>query len=125
MGAVAQDAVDAAGGALASADLARVNLAHVLRDGDQIHVPAREEQVRLATTSPVVNLNHATVAELDTLPGVGPGLAQRIIDFREANGPFTSIEEVMEGARHRRLDVRGDEGPAYGGVSGRALSATR
>jgi competence protein ComEA len=96
-GSIAQDAIALAGGALDSADLTRVNLAHVLRDGDQIYVPAAAgTDVVLATASSIVNINEATQEELDSLPGIGPGLAQRIIDYREANGPFLSVEQVTE-----------------------------
>ena len=95
------DAIEAAGGAAESADLERVNLAGFLRDGDQIHVPAIEEEVTLATPSGggIVNVNTATVEELDTLPGVGPALAERIIAYREANGPFADLAalDAVEG----------------------------
>lgn len=92
------DAIEAAGGALPGADLSRVNLAQLLRDGDQIHVPAlTDEAVTIPTagaSSAVVYINSATVEELDTLPGVGPALAQRIIEYRTANGSFTSMDTL-------------------------------
>ena len=92
----AAPSVDAAGGPLDNADLDRVNLAAVLRDGDQVHVPALDEDLALPTpnTGGVVRINSASAEELETLPGVGPTMAQRIIDFREETGPFTSMEDL-------------------------------
>lgn len=93
-----EDAIDAAGGLLDEADLDRVNLAQILRDGDQVHVPfvAVEEEVVLATPNAagVVRINSATAEELENLPGVGPALAARIIEFRDLNGPFASLEDL-------------------------------
>jgi competence protein ComEA len=93
------DAIDAAGGAAVDADLERVNLAGLLRDGDQVHVPflnENEDEVALPTPSggEVVLINTATIDELDTLPGIGPALAQTIIEYRDANGLFTSMEDL-------------------------------
>lgn len=100
-----EDAIEAAGGALETADLVSVNLADILRDGDQVHVREQaatadpdplEEEIILATPSSgdIVNINTATVEELDALPGIGPAIAQRIVDHRETNGAFTSIDEL-------------------------------
>ena len=100
-----QEALEAAGGTLEEADLSRVNLAAVLRDGDQVYVPALgDESVSAEATLEVVLptpsggekvfINTATLEELQTLPGVGPATAQRILDYREANGPFTSLEDL-------------------------------
>ncbi|HLV36889.1 MAG TPA: helix-hairpin-helix domain-containing protein [Spirillospora sp.] len=92
-----QDAIDAAGGLLDDADLDRVNLAQVLRDGDQVHVPSQTGgDTVLATpgTGGLVFINRATSEELQTLPGVGPALAERIIAYREANGPFSSLDDL-------------------------------
>ncbi len=93
------DALAAAGGATADADLGRLNLARVLGDGEQIVVPRPGDPTSLAQVSPqgggagqLVDLNTASVAELDGLPGVGPVLAQRIVDRR----PFTSVDELDE-----------------------------
>ena len=92
-----QAAIDAAGGAAAGADLERVNLAAILRDGDQVDVPEQgAPAVAVATRpgGPVVRVNTATVEELDTLPDIGPALAQRIVDFRAANGPFKDLQSL-------------------------------
>jgi competence protein ComEA len=94
------DALEAAGGVTEDADLERVNPAGVLHDGDQVHVPVKLPEVTaepvLPTPSggPIVYINTATMEELQTLPGVGEATAQNIIDYREANGAFTSLEDL-------------------------------
>lgn len=102
------DAVAAAGGPLPGADIARVNLARVVVDGEQIRIPAPGEELPVATGSGtgsttassgpagLVNLNTADLASLDTLPGVGPVLAGRILEWRSAHGRFTSVDELGE-----------------------------
>lgn len=94
-----QDAIDAAGGIVGDADTTRVNLAGILRDGDQVHVPiisANDDEQIVATPSGggIVNINTATSEELQLLPGVGPALAERIITYREENGTITDIEDL-------------------------------
>ncbi len=115
-----QDAIQAAGGLLPAADGQAINLAAVLQDGGKVLVPfqrptpvpgipltlenppSRNETVPEATAAPVVdaahplNLNNATLAELDLLPGIGPVTAQKILDYRSTNGPFTTIEDLMK-----------------------------
>ena len=96
------DAITATGGITENADQTLVNLAGILRDGDQIHVPAivaaDEETTIESLPTPsgggVIYINSATVEELQTLPGVGPALAQRIIDYRDENGFFSSLEDL-------------------------------
>ena len=91
------DAVARAGGASAKASLDGVNLAAPLADGEQVLVPARGAAASTgATPSPTapVDLNTATAEQLDTLPGVGPATAQKIIDYRQAHGPFRSLDEL-------------------------------
>ncbi len=103
-GSRAQDAIDAAGGVTDGADLTRVNLAQILQDGDQIHVPeviAEEasEEVVLPTPSGgmrKVNVNIATLEELMELPGVGEAMAGRILEYRATNGDFTSLADLDE-----------------------------
>lgn len=98
------DAIEAAGGATAEADLARVNLAARLQDEAQIYVPKVGEETSsipifstpTRESSRIVNINTATAQELETIPGIGPELAQRIVDYRMANGPFSSIEQIMD-----------------------------
>ncbi len=98
-----EDALEAAGGPTEEADLVRVNLAKRVYDEEQIYVPRLgEENPPLSPPSTSsggqvggkININTATAAELDTLPGIGPVLAQRIIDYRKANGPFAAIEDI-------------------------------
>ncbi|AWB95354.1 competence protein ComEA [Agromyces badenianii] len=103
-GARVVDAVAAAGGFTADADPAGVNLARQLVDGEQLAVPvlgqapqpAGGESGASGESDGLVHLNSADVAELDTLPRIGPALAQRIIDWREANGPFTSVDQLLD-----------------------------
>ncbi len=94
------DAVAAAGGALGSADLELLNLAATVADGQQVIVPRSGAPGQpTATPAPdggLVDLNQADVAELEELPGVGPVLAERIVAHREANGPFGSIEDLLD-----------------------------
>ncbi|MDY0909638.1 ComEA family DNA-binding protein [Microbacterium sp. CFBP9034] len=97
-GARVVDAVAAAGGFGADADEAAVNLARPIADGEQLHVPAVGEAVAPGPESAGdgrVDLNTADIAALDTLPRIGPAMAQRIIDWRDANGRFTSIEDLL------------------------------
>jgi competence protein ComEA len=93
-----QDAIDAAGGLAENADLERVNLVGILRDGDQVHVPrigeGEEEVIPTASGGGIVFINSATIEELMTLPNIGEATAQAILDYREANGNFASIEEL-------------------------------
>jgi competence protein ComEA len=98
------DALERAGGATRKADLTVVNLAAPLADGVQVVVPARlAAATASAPVSPAsagaapqgpVNLNTATLEQLDALPGVGPVTAQKILDFRDENGGFASVDEL-------------------------------
>jgi competence protein ComEA len=93
-----QDAIDAAGGLTANADLERVNLVGIVRDGDQVHVPGIGEEmteaVPTASGGGIVFINSATLEELMTLPNIGESTAQAIIDYREVNGNFSSIDDL-------------------------------
>lgn len=95
------DAIDAAGGARSGAVLEALNLAAPLADGTQILVP-REGQEGVAP-APVtggagglVNVNSAIATELEELPGIGEVIAQRIIDYRTENGPFATVDELLD-----------------------------
>ena len=135
----AKDALALAGGSRPGADLAAVNLAAHVRDGDEIVVPLRGAHLAVqARTSGAsrpgtgrrahgprrgrphrsaradepppaaqVDVNAAGAGELATVPGIGPGLAERIVAFRTANGPFASVDELLDvsGITDRRLDA--------------------
>lgn len=108
------DAVEAAGGTAADADPSRINLAAPLEDGQQVYVPRLGEVgggVGAGTGAvgggagaagagaggeSVVNLNTADVGQLDALPGVGPAIAQAIVDYRDQNGPFATVDQLVE-----------------------------
>ena len=92
------DAIDSAGGASAEADLGAVNLARVLVDGEQVVVPRPGDASSEGTASgsALLDLNTADAAALDALPGVGPVLAQRIVDWRTEHGAFTVVDELAE-----------------------------
>lgn len=100
------DAIRAAGGALPTADLAGVNLARVLVDAEQVRVPKPGEWVPSSSggaptgggsgSGGLVDLNSASVSDLDALPGIGPVLAQRILDWRTEHQRFSSIDELGE-----------------------------
>ncbi|MFC7405956.1 helix-hairpin-helix domain-containing protein [Georgenia alba] len=102
------DAVEAAGGARQEADLGAVNLARVLVDGEQVYVPLVGEAAPPADAGAagldpggaagaaggLVNLNTATAAELEELPGIGPALAASILEWRDLNGAFATVEDL-------------------------------
>ena len=93
------DAVERAGGATRRADLSLVNLAAPVADGGQVVVPRRAPAVGAdgggaAAAAGPVHLNTATLEQLDELPGIGPSTAQKILDFRDEHGAFTSVDEL-------------------------------
>lgn len=107
------DAIEKAGGETKNADLSQINLAYVLQDGQKIYVPNKNEKISQYITGnsgnngteennninskedKKVNINTANQSELDSLPGIGPSIAQKIIDYREENGNFKTIEELQ------------------------------
>ncbi|NNC90929.1 MAG: ComEA family DNA-binding protein [Acidimicrobiia bacterium] len=88
------DAVAAAGGLLASADSTGLNLAAPVVDGQQVVVRAVGDTVA-AVAPGLVHINTAGAGELEGIPGVGPVLAARIVQFRENNGPFVVVEDLL------------------------------
>lgn len=113
-GARVEDAIAAAGGFATKADAAQLSLARLVQDGEKLIVPAlasptptrrpgatpepvsAEQPTDAPTDGTVVHINTATLEELDTLPGIGPKTAQAILDYRAANGPFTSPEGLLD-----------------------------
>jgi competence protein ComEA len=102
-GARVVDAIDAAGGARPGAVLSSLNLAAPLADGTQVLVPKESQSAPTTETGTgasgatgLVNVNSATNAELETLPGIGEVIAQAIVDHRTENGPFTSVDQLVD-----------------------------
>jgi competence protein ComEA len=117
------DAIEQAGGTTENADLDALNLAEPLQDGQKIHVP-RKGEASVPTTASVspprtprsapqaaavqfpIDLNSATAEQLEAIPGIGPVLAQRIIEYRQMRGRFQSVDELLEvrGIGPKRLE---------------------
>jgi competence protein ComEA len=107
-GAIVLDALEAAGGALDAAALQAVNLAEPLQDGTKLCLPRADEETtpgqssiqqiptRKAEDQNRININSAGAPELETLPGIGPALAEKIIEYRERHGPFETAEDLMK-----------------------------
>lgn len=111
-GARAAEAVNACGGLLPIADSEKINLAQTLKDGQQLKVPeknrlngkadlskidqSKSDKSKAGNDEEKVNINTADEKELDTLPGIGPAMAQRIIEYRETEGAFQSIEDIKK-----------------------------
>lgn len=107
-----QDAIQIAGGFTENAQQEGINLAAKLQDGDQVQVPAQrtsaapltgetsteyaDRQTSGISTFSIVNINTASQEELETLPGIGPVTAEKIIEYRQANGDFSSIEGIQK-----------------------------
>lgn len=92
---IVADAIEAAGGLRPGALVDRINLAAPLRSGDQIVVPGPGALVESTEGGPLA-LNRASANDLEGLPGVGPVLAERIVAYREQNGPFTDVEDLLQ-----------------------------
>lgn len=111
-----EDAIEAAGGLTENADITKVNLAYVVEDGTKIKIPSASEEdigdddiidsksgdniiieentVSSNNSTQTININKATEKEFETLPGIGPSLASKIIEYRNQNGKFGSIEDI-------------------------------
>jgi len=114
------DAIRVAGGAAPGADLAIINLARAITDGERVYIPRRgEAQTPDASTGGggsgggsgdsgggKVNINTASASELDSLPGIGPTLAQRIVDYRTQHGPFHDVKDLLkvQGIGQKKFD---------------------
>jgi competence protein ComEA len=95
------DAIKAAGDSAPGADLSTINLARVLNDGEQIYVDSTVvnssgQRVSKKVASGPININRATLSQLDSLDGIGPVIAGRIIDYRRKNGSFLTIDDLQK-----------------------------
>lgn len=97
------DAIKAAGGAQKGVDLSDINLARVLVDGEQVYVgyvakvsSSSSSKSSKTRFTGVINVNRATKAEFDSLVGIGPVIASRIINYRSANGPFLALDDLLK-----------------------------
>jgi competence protein ComEA len=94
------DAIKAAGGAKSNADLSFINQARLIKDGEQIYIEGKStlstNNHRSSIVSGIININRATAKELDKLPGIGPVIASRIIEYRKTNGFFQSIDDLKK-----------------------------
>ncbi len=92
------DAIEAAGGATANADLDNLNLARVIADGEKITVPDKTADASGANagSSDIININTASAEQLQTLPGIGKVMANNIVDYRTTHGGFSTVEEIKE-----------------------------
>jgi competence protein ComEA len=98
-GSIVADAVAAAGGALEGALLEAINLASPVSGGDHIQIPGPGDSVAVGGGGGgegLIPVNRAEASDLEELPGVGPVLAERIVAHREANGPFETVEDLLE-----------------------------
>ena len=108
-----EDIIEAAGGLTENADITNVNLAFVVEDGMKIRIPSANEEKtdedyitedsgkgvimtdeNTSTSSSVININTASESELEQLPGIGPSISSRIVEYRNKNGKFKSIEDI-------------------------------
>jgi competence protein ComEA len=96
------DAIKAAGGANKGVDLGDINLARVLIDGEQVYVGyvakanSSSSKSSKSRFTGVININRATKAEFDSLAGIGPVIASRIINYRNTNGPFLALDDLLK-----------------------------
>lgn len=103
-GSIVQDAIEAAGGLTSVASIENINLASPLQDGQLIYIFSNEESTTESshippssnTTIRQININTADASDLERLPGIGPSLAGKIVEFRQLNGPFETVEQLLE-----------------------------
>lgn len=109
-GARISDAIEKAGGLTEQANLDEVNLAYCLEDGQKLYIPSIAEteiqyitenngesiiqETKVSGSSKIVNINKADVEDLETIPGIGPSMAEKIVNYRNENGNFKSIEDL-------------------------------
>jgi competence protein ComEA len=95
-GSIVADAIGAAGGFRPGASPHSLNLAAPLTSGDQVYVAGPDGEAQSPVDDGVIAVNRATASDLERLPGVGPVLAERIVAYRDANGPFQQVEDLLD-----------------------------